>query len=458
MDRLLEKVTTFITRQNEKTTELLLLKHPSAGLQIPGGTVEPGEEPLAAALREAQEETGLRDFTSYRQIGLQEERLPDATLAVIEATKVYSRPRDSSFDWAHFRRGNHVVKSGLSEQGFTQVSYIENDQFESPNHITYQITGWVPDRCLAGKTRRHFYHLVVSTSPGGTWCKFSDNNEFELLWAPISDLPRIVHPQDKWLGYVTGSLGYDFTASASISGSKPPMEVYSEVGSDGACLLFTFQPPGLLAWGGTVDDALKRAPHEALRLRDSLEDWGLLHLLEGIWDRALEPEVIVVETYNRRGVVANGNTTATFKPDLEPLEPGELDNFIALMRRSRETLLNLRSLIPPEAYSYRSLPRRKTIDEQLRHIASAERWYLNRLWSNLPRLPRSSDAWHKLELNRNLAYEALGSMTPQELGMTEKVNGETWTPRKVIRRFLYHERFHLDTVTRDLRRFQTCQG
>lgn len=235
----------------------------------------------------------------------------------------------------------------------------------------------------------------------------------------------------------------------------PQLEVYSEVGSDGGCLLFTFQPPGLLAWGGTVDNALKRAPQEAFKLRESLANWGLLHLLEGTWDPALEPEVIVVETYNRRGMVANGNTTATFEPDLEPLEPGELNNFIALMRRSRETLLNLRSLIPPEAYSYRSLPHRKTIDEQLRHIASAERWYLSRLWSDLPRLPRSDDAWHKLELNRDLAYEVLGNMTPQELEMTEKVNGETWTPRKVVRRFLYHERFHLDTVARDLRQFQT---
>ncbi len=220
MDRLLEKVTAFITRQNEEITELLVLKHPSAGLQIPGGTVEPGEEPLAAALREAQEETGLKDFASYRQIGLQEEKLPDATLAVVEATEVYSRPKGSSFNWAHFRRGIHVVKSGLSEQSFTQVSYIEHDQFENPNYITYQITGWVPDRCLAGKTRRHFYHLVASTSPGGTWRQFSDNNEFELLWAPISDLPRIVHPQDKWLEYVTGSLGYDFTPPVGSRGDE----------------------------------------------------------------------------------------------------------------------------------------------------------------------------------------------------------------------------------------------
>ena len=32
---------------------------PHAGVQVPGGTVEPGEDPAAAVLREAEEETGL---------------------------------------------------------------------------------------------------------------------------------------------------------------------------------------------------------------------------------------------------------------------------------------------------------------------------------------------------------------------------------------------------------------
>ncbi len=41
---------------------LLILEHPlhpEAGLQVPGGTVEPGESPEAAVIREVAEETGL---------------------------------------------------------------------------------------------------------------------------------------------------------------------------------------------------------------------------------------------------------------------------------------------------------------------------------------------------------------------------------------------------------------
>jgi len=42
--------------------QLLLFRQPdlpAQGVQVPGGSVEPGEAPAAAALREAREETGL---------------------------------------------------------------------------------------------------------------------------------------------------------------------------------------------------------------------------------------------------------------------------------------------------------------------------------------------------------------------------------------------------------------
>ncbi|MDP4501254.1 NUDIX hydrolase [Nonomuraea turcica] len=56
---------------------LLVFRHvdygfEEVGIQVPAGTVKPGEEPEQAALREAREETGLRDFTVVRKLGTYE--------------------------------------------------------------------------------------------------------------------------------------------------------------------------------------------------------------------------------------------------------------------------------------------------------------------------------------------------------------------------------------------------
>jgi 8-oxo-dGTP diphosphatase len=53
---------------------LLLFRHPlspEAGIQVPAGTMAPGERPADAALREAYEETGLASLRIERFVGRQ---------------------------------------------------------------------------------------------------------------------------------------------------------------------------------------------------------------------------------------------------------------------------------------------------------------------------------------------------------------------------------------------------
>ena len=44
-------------------------KHPEAGIQVPGGTIEEGETPQEGALREAHEETGLEGLQLQAYLG-----------------------------------------------------------------------------------------------------------------------------------------------------------------------------------------------------------------------------------------------------------------------------------------------------------------------------------------------------------------------------------------------------
>jgi len=228
------------------------------------------------------------------------------------------------------------------------------------------------------------------------------------------------------------------------------LELYAEIGGDGGCLLFTLDPPGLLARGASLEEALAAAPAEATRLRRLLAGGGLLGFLKEPWAEGERSEFVIAETVTGRHAVANGGTKVTFMRDLIPVRRDEVPGFLAVMKLVRDGLWTLKDRIPPEAYGFKSLPRRGTIEEQLRHVASCDLWYLTRLWDDLPRLPRSTDVWHKLVLNRERALSKLGNLSDAELALECKIDHQIWTTRKLFRRFLYHEKFHWDTIERDL--------
>jgi 8-oxo-dGTP pyrophosphatase MutT (NUDIX family) len=204
MSEPVQKVTAFITRESRGGTDLLLFKHPYAGIQIPAGTAEDDETPAEAVLREAAEETGLTDLSIRQFLGSAETKLAGGLRVIAQPTKVYARPDVTSFDWAYIRKGIGVVVKRRSD-GFSQITYEEFDQEPNPQYLTMCITGWVPDEVLADATLRHFYHLEFSGQTEEQWMVHSDNHCFSLFWAPLTDLPEIIQPQDAWLSFLTKS-------------------------------------------------------------------------------------------------------------------------------------------------------------------------------------------------------------------------------------------------------------
>ncbi|GGG32225.1 hypothetical protein GCM10007425_28620 [Lysinibacillus alkalisoli] len=198
MEKELSKVTCFITRKNGDKLELLLIHHPSAGIQIPAGTVEINEDFYEAAYREATEETGLKDFISCKMIGSNEQNL-EGKYIIFNKAKIYSKPDTSSFQWAEIRRGITVFHERKHGE-FIQISYKEGDKYPEPNYISYQITGWVEEKNLSSKIIRQFYHLQ-SNSELDEWEIETDNHIFKLFWSPLDNLPPIISPQNEWLTY-----------------------------------------------------------------------------------------------------------------------------------------------------------------------------------------------------------------------------------------------------------------
>ena len=65
-----DKVLAYVVRDGR----LLVFRHTDysyeeVGIQVPAGSIRPGETPEDAALREAREETGLSDFEIVRKLG-----------------------------------------------------------------------------------------------------------------------------------------------------------------------------------------------------------------------------------------------------------------------------------------------------------------------------------------------------------------------------------------------------
>jgi 8-oxo-dGTP pyrophosphatase MutT (NUDIX family) len=205
--RELLKVTSFILRPSARggSAEVLLLDHPNAGIQVPAGTVEEGEAPEAAAVREAMEETGLDGFGPPRAAGVMVETLDEPASLMLRPAPVHLRPDARSASWAHLRRGIGVVIE-RREAGFVQVTYEEFDRVPDPQYVTARITGWVEAAALTQVRRRFFYILPFDAAADAAWTHHADHHDFRLFWAPVDAMPDLISPQDQWVRYLREGL------------------------------------------------------------------------------------------------------------------------------------------------------------------------------------------------------------------------------------------------------------
>jgi hypothetical protein len=132
---------------------------------------------------------------------------------------------------------------------------------------------------------------------------------------------------------------------------------------------------------------------------------------------------------------------AFFAVDAAPVTEIDVTFAQAMLAATRRRLLAAADPAP------RRRAGERTVGEVLHHVANAEWFYGSRLEMD-PEVVRSDglgdeiDPRKRLELVRAWALRRIATF-PGLGGLERTHHGERWTPRKVIRRYIYHELDHL---------------
>lgn len=127
-----DKVCAVLVREKSGRKEIIAFRHPRAGLQLVKGTIEPGELPEDAALRELAEESGIANARVVRDLGWSDAIAPEQRwhFVLLDAPEqparwIYMAPDDGghilSFFWFDL---DQMVSSEWHESFANALRYI----------------------------------------------------------------------------------------------------------------------------------------------------------------------------------------------------------------------------------------------------------------------------------------------------------------------------------------------
>jgi hypothetical protein len=135
-----------------------------------------------------------------------------------------------------------------------------------------------------------------------------------------------------------------------------------------------------------------------------------------------------------------------FLHDWKPLGPHEIKRALKLLAWSRADLMSVMEGLDLEIRSRDHPNERWSIDGILRHIGGAEWFYQERIGYPFPENEEDLpvDPFEQLQVVR----DHFNSLLPKLDGVTHVVGleGEIWSPRKALRRALWHERDHTEHI------------
>ena len=205
--------------------------------------------------------------------------------------------------------------------------------------------------------------------------------------------------------------------------------------------------PGCFAYGLNEQEAIASSINS---IRE-YSNWIDLH--EPSWFPLvdpLEPEVVQVWTdyliddeFER--VEEDGYFVEPFfECEWKPLAAIDIERGLKLLSWSRADLLSVLDKLTPEQWAYKKEGERWNIQGIVNHISGGEQWYLDRFGLAPSDSDLSENPIKRLTRVRDVLNAQLPSLegSKQVLGL----DGEFWSPRKLLRRAIWHERDHTEHI------------
>lgn len=161
-----------------------------------------------------------------------------------------------------------------------------------------------------------------------------------------------------------------------------------------------------------------------------------------------------------KSTALEGNLIGFFESERRPVLPEEIPCFLELMACARAELLSLVCDLPEETSNWKPEPDSWSVQETLRHVAGAERWYLTRILdpATIPHFKPYKSVRQRLETVRVVALERLSGLNEAECSaVVADESGELWSARKVFRRYLEHEREHTAHIQEILDQYRAAR-
>jgi len=219
---------------------------------------------------------------------------------------------------------------------------------------------------------------------------------------------------------------------------------------EGRTIAWALEHPGCFAYGTNADGAVLNLENALSKyagwiLRHDTRTWlsfsdsEIELVVNGTWD-----VYYINDDFDIATEVDGYNVNSFYPYDWKPLTKEEIARGLAMITWSRDDLLKTIQGLTKEKLEATYPGEKWSINGVLGHIGSAERWYLDRLGLAFPLSQMPEAPLERLEKVRRQFTSELFKL--DGVRKVVGVDGEFWSPRKLLRRALWHERDHTEHI------------